>query len=61
MSKTMEIDQGDVLEFVQENGNLLIIYVRPDAIIIKANNVGTHLQIDKDSLHLAKAMAVDNR
>ncbi len=56
----IQVKPGDMLELVQANGNRLIIIVYSDSICIKANDLGTKLDLLQDGTFFARASAVDN-
>ena len=52
---------GDILQFTQEDGNQLILYVGPDGFAIKADPYGTKLLVKEDGGYWVSVRSVEKR
>ncbi len=55
---SIKLKPGDIVEFVQEDGERITLLVRPDGIGVKAELPWTRLDIHRDSSFFVKAVAV---
>ncbi len=56
-----QLEAGDTVEFVQKDGEIIHIHVAENALVIKANVPGTHLNINRDSVFCVAAKTVVNK
>lgn len=54
----LKVRPSDTIEFVQSNGETIIIMVGTTGIMVKANDVGTSLKVTRDSDIIISASAV---
>lgn len=53
-----KLEPGDIVEFIQKDGNRITLVVYPNSIGVKAENPGTNLKIVRDNNFWVKATAI---
>jgi hypothetical protein len=53
------IKEGEVLEFTQKNGNRLVILIHEDCVLVKADNLGTDLKIERKNSFCVGVIAIN--